>query len=147
MKYNTEFSIKLKPHGLVRPIITYGFKHLDEFNLLELQHDTTLDFNIDLQSGPIIFYIKFENKTNETPDMAVEIESVTFEGMTLDRFKWSNRYYPEYPEPWASEQSKPLPKFHRSSTYLGWNGQWELEFETPIFTWIHRLEHLGWIYS
>ena len=147
MKYNVEFSIQLKPHGSTNPIITYGFKHLDEVNTLTLIDTTTLSFEIDLPKGPIFFYINFDNKTNETADMAVEIESVTFEGMTLDRFKWSNKYYPDYPEPWASEQSEPLPKVRQSATYLGWNGRWELEFETPVFTWIHRLENLGWIYS
>jgi hypothetical protein len=147
MKYNTEFSIRLKPHGTIKPIIAYGFKNSDEFNLLELTDSIKLDFNINLSEGPAIFYIRFENKTNDTPDMAVEIESVTFEGMTLDRFKWSNKYYPNYPEPWASEQIDPLPKFYQSATYLGWNGCWELEFEVPIFTWIHRLENLGWIYN
>jgi hypothetical protein len=147
MKYNTEFSVRLKPHGVINPTITYGFNHLEKFDILALERDTSLDFNIDLPSGPVIFYINFENKTNETPDMAVEIESVTFEGMTLDRFKWSNKYYPVYPQPWASEQVTKLPKFHQSATYMGWNGRWELEFETPIFTWIHRLENLGWIYS
>lgn len=146
MKYNTEFSILLKPHGKIKPVITYGFDGISECNLLELKTDTTLNFNLDLVIGPKIFYIIFENKTNETPDMAVEIVSVTFEGMTLDRFKWSNKYYPNYPEPWASEQTAPLPKYQSSSTYLGWNGRWELEFEIPIFTWIHRLENLGWIY-
>ena len=146
MKYNTEFSICLKPHGIVKPIITYGFNHSDEFNITVLENDTKLNFNVDLETGPKVFYITFENKTNDTPDMAVEIESVTFEGMTLDRFKWSNKYYPNYPEPWASEQTTPLPKYHASSTYLGWNGRWELEFEIPIFTWIHQIEHMGWIY-
>jgi hypothetical protein len=147
MKYNTEFSIQLIPHGVVNPIISYGLRDGNKFDLMVLEKPTTLHFNIDLESGPKVFYILFKNKTNETPDMAVEIESVTFEGMTLDRFKWSNKYYPNYPEPWASEQIDPLPKFHQSATYLGWNGCWELEFEVPIFTWIHRLENLGWVYN
>jgi hypothetical protein len=147
MKYNTEFSIQLKPHGIVKPIISYGIKNHDEFNLTILEQPTSLKFNLDLETGPQTFYITFENKTNDTPDMAVEIESVTFEGMTLERFKWNSKYYPVYPEPWASEQTEPLPKFHQSATYLGWNGRWELEFEIPIFTWIHRLENLGWIYD
>lgn len=69
-----------------------------------------------------------------------------FEGMSLDRFKWAGVYFPVYPEPWASTQID-LPKFHKSATYLGWNGQWELEFSVPIFTWIHKLENLGWIYD
>jgi hypothetical protein len=30
---------------------------------------------------------------------------------------------------------------------MGWNGRWELNFRVPIFTWIHQLENLGWIYA
>lgn len=107
----------------------------------------TLQFDLDLDQGPQVLFIEMYNKTNDTPDMALEIESVTFEGMTLDRFKWNSKYYPNYPEPWASEQSEQLAECHSSATYLGWNGRWELHFDSPIFTWIHKLENLGWIYD
>jgi len=145
MKYNTQFNIHLRPHGKQAPIICCGVNN--QTNMLILSDDVQLSFDIDLPNGSNKFILEFANKTNDTLDMAVEIVAVTFEGMTLDRFKWSSRYYPVYPEPWASEQTDALPEFHSSATYLGWNGRWELEFETPIFTWIHRLENLGWIYS
>ena len=145
MLYNTDFSINLRPHGV--PYITYGIDNNVASTGLEITVPITLKFNLDLDAGPHKLFIDFYNKTNDTPECALEIESVEFEGMTLDRFKWSSRYYPQYPEPWASEQTEPLPKFHESATYLGWNGRWEHNFETPIFTWIHRLENLGWIYN
>jgi hypothetical protein len=145
MKYNTQFNIHLRPHGKQAPVICCGFNN--QTNTLILSDDVQLFFDIDLPNGSNKFVLEFTNKTNDTPDMAVEIVAVTFEGMTLDRFKWASQYYPKYPEPWASEQTDTLPEFHTSATYLGWNGRWELEFGTPIFTWIHRLENLGWIYS
>ena len=145
MKYNTEFSIDLVPHGV--PKIDYGINGEVINPGLEISVPATLQFNLDLTKGSHTVFIDFYNKTNDTPSMALEISSVAFEGMTLDRFKWSSRYYPVYPEPWASEQTDTLPKFQSSATYLGWNGRWELYFETPIFTWIHRLENLGWIYD
>ena len=145
MLYNTDFSINLRPHGT--PQINYGINNNVASSGLEITTPITLKFNLDLDAGPHKLFIDFYNKTNNNPECALEIESVEFEGMTLDRFKWSSRYYPQYPEPWASEQTEPLPKFHDSATYLGWNGRWELYFETPIFTWIHRLENLGWIYT
>jgi hypothetical protein len=143
MKYNTVFSIRLKPHG--SPAIRYGIDETQ--SVVFLTEETVLDFDIDLDSGPHKFIIDFQNKTNATPEMAVEIVSVTFEGMTFDRFKWAGKYYPNYPEPWASEQTEPLPEMHNSTTFLGWNGRWELEFTAPIFNWIHQTEHLGWIYD
>jgi hypothetical protein len=112
---------------------------------LELNAPAELQFAVNLESGPHTFYIDFRNKTNNTPEMAVEIDSVTFEGITVDRFKWAGVYTPDYPEPWASTQTN-LQATLPSATYLGWNGRWELPFTTPIFTWIHQIEHLGWIY-
>lgn len=147
MKYNTEFSINLKPHGTTSPQMRYGLNGNVASTGLEINVPMTLHFNLDFEQGPQVLTIEMYNKTNETPDTALEIESVTFEGMTVDRFKWSSRYYPTYPEPWASEQTAPLPEFHNGTTYLGWNGRWELHFDTPIFTWIHKLENLGWIYD
>jgi hypothetical protein len=144
MKYNTEFSINLCPHD--NPLISYGIDGVVENESLLLTKPLTIHFNLDLDEGDHTFFIDFYNKTNDTPKMAVEIESVTVEGITVDRFKWAGLYYPIYPEPWASTQTD-LPKVRSSSTYLGWNGRWELTFSAPIFQWIHRVENLGWIYT
>jgi len=144
--YNTRISITLRPEGQTPPTIRYGLDTVSmepEF----LVGSKTIDFDIDMSEGEHKLIVYFENKTNETSDQAVIIESVTVEGMTLDRFKWAGKYYPVYPEPWASEQTEPLPAVRECATYLGWNGCWELKFTVPIFTWIHKIENLGWIYS
>lgn len=143
--YNTKISLTLTPKGTVHPSIRYGIDHVT-MPVTQLIDTVTLDFDIDLSPGPHKLILFFENKTDETQDQAVIIESVSVEDMTLDRFKWAGKYYPVYPEPWASQQTEPLPVVRESATYLGWNGRWELEFTVPIFTWIHRLENLGWIY-
>jgi hypothetical protein len=145
-KYNTNFSILLKPHGLINPVITYKLNNL-VINAIVLDKESRLHFSLDLDQGNNKFEIIFTNKINETPDMAVEILEVEIEGIVVDRFKWASRYYPLYPEPWASQQTEPLPEYQSSATYMGWNGRWELNFEVPIFTWIHQLENLGWIYA
>jgi hypothetical protein len=144
MEYLANISISLIPHG-VPPIIRYG---IDSINReIILNKPEVLSFCVTGRPGPRKIVIAMNNKTDETPDMAVEISSVTIEGLTLDRFKWSSRYYPIYPEPWASQQKDPLPEFQTSATYLGWNGIWYLGFELPIFQWIHNIENLGWIYE
>ena len=60
----------------------------------------------------------------------------------LDRLKWAGKFYPVYPK--DCEHNDTVLQPH---TYLGWNGKWVIEFYTPVFTWIHRLENLGWLYS
>jgi hypothetical protein len=142
--YNTELSISLVPHYTdTIPVISYGIDTLD--NTIHLHEKTTLKFSVDLANDKHQLLIKYDN--NNGPNHAVEIESVTIEGLTLDRFKWNSRYYPVYPEPWASEQTNPLPEYQESATYMGWNGIWIMYFEVPVFPWIHRLENLGWLYS
>jgi hypothetical protein len=80
-------------------------------------------------------------------DKAVVIESVSFFDIADDRFAWAGEYCPEYPEPWYSQQIvKPAPLL-KSHTYLSWNGKWTLTFDLPVFTWIHRVQNLGWIYN
>ena len=59
------------------------------------------------------------------------------------------KYMPIYPNPWAGEQLAqgivldPILRYHN---YLSWNGTWSLDFTVPIFTWIHTIEDLGWVY-
>lgn len=81
---------------------------------------------------------------------AVIVESVSFFGINDARFAWAGVYKPKYPEPWATEQLsqgvvlKPQLCPH---TYLSWPGKWTLTFEVPVFTWMHKVQNLGWIYN
>jgi hypothetical protein len=80
-------------------------------------------------------------------DKAVVIESISFFNIKDNRFIWSGEYCPKYPEPWYSEQAiKPEPLL-KNHTYLCWNGKWTLTFAVPVFTWIHKIQDLGWIYD
>lgn len=141
---DTRFSIKLIPYG--HPVITYSLDQVAG-ETLELNAPAELQFNLDLEQGSHKFILDFNNKTNSTPDMAVEIAEVLVEGIAVDRVKWAGLYRPRYPQPWASSQLTPLPEVRTNTTYLGWNGTWELEFEVPIFSWLHQIEHLGWLYG
>lgn len=144
MKFSTLIELRLKGHGHKLPVVTYGIDNITIGSIEVL--DTQIRFNQEFDLGSHTIFLEFNNKTNDHPDMAVEIIEVKYEEFDLDRFKWANKYYPNYPEPWASEQTLPLPLFQESATYLGWNGRIEFEFQIPIYTWIHKLENLGWIY-
>jgi len=88
-----------------------------------------------------------DSRPDQGLDKAVVIESVSFFDIKDDRFIWLGEYCPKYPEPWYSEQTpKPEPLL-KNHTYLGWNGKWTLTFDVPDFTWIHRVQNLGWIYG
>jgi hypothetical protein len=81
---------------------------------------------------------------------AVVVESVSFFGIEDPKFAWAGVYTPNYPEPWAAEQRTQgvvLKQHLGPHTYLGWPGKWALTFDVPVFTWIHRVQNLGWIYG
>jgi len=102
----------------------------------------TRDFGFKFYSQtPCTLQVEFLNKhPNDTViesnlDKAVIIESVSFFGITDPKFVWAGIYHPV--------EKDPMP----SHTYLSWNGMWTLDFEVPVFTWMHRIQSLGWIYQ
>jgi hypothetical protein len=145
---DTVFDIVIKPHWWqTKPEISYGINN-DIINTIVISNTTTLRLSFPFAYGQHKVWINYNNKNynecmlDQDLDMSIEIKSVTIEGMTLDRFKWAGEYYPDYPTDYPDKQ--PVIK---SATYLGWNGRWELPFTTPIFTWIHKIENLGWLYE
>lgn len=119
-----------------------------------LEADLTLDWGQSLERGSHCLEVAFSGKTNEDTtaehDHAVVIDHVDFFGIRDDKFRWQGVYRPDYPEPWRTEQESQgielLPEL-TAHTYLGWNGTWRLDFTTPIFTWMHQIQDLGWIYD
>lgn len=101
----------------------------------------------DLTPGTHILEIEHKNKDPDDPDTALVIKSITFNDITSDKFVWAGVYTPDYPLSWYNEQPVKPPQELTYSNYLGWNGVWRLEFTAPIFTWIHGVEGLGWIYD
>jgi len=110
------------------------------------------DFEFDSDQSQETIAVEFLNKLDtdtvleQNLDKAVIVEAVEFFGITDPQFVWAGEYRPRYPEPWASEQDQlePVLKHHN---YLGWNGKWTLTFDVPVFTWMHKVQNLGWIYS
>lgn len=75
-------------------------------------------------------------------DKAVIVKQIEFFGIVSPRFVWSGLYRPDYPSHMQNQ-----PEILQYHNYLGWNGIWYLDFTMPIFTWIHQVENLGWIYD
>ena len=143
-----------------------------DISLTPVWHDTPPEINIGIDnhlekvvlSESRVFHYEFLasdtttltvellNKTDSDTvleqglDRAVIIESVSFFGISDPKFAWEGIYKPEYPEPWASQQMD-LKSLLKNHTYLSWNGKWTLTFTIPVFTWIHRVQNLGWIYD
>lgn len=120
----------------------------------KIQELTTFSHEWDSGQGAEQVSVQLVNKKDSDTvgdrDKAVVIKSIRFNNIGTDKMLWQGRYHPCYPEPWATQQKnagQELPESLVAHTYLGWNGIWMLDFEIPVFTWIHQIEDLGWIYD
>lgn len=111
----------------------------------ELDNTLRLEFEFDEPCGWL--EVEFVNKPDHDADTAVVVDQVEFFGISDARFAWAGMYTPRYPEPWYSQQTPTPPALLPGQTYLGWNGTWRLDFELPVFGWMHRIMNLGWQYQ
>ena len=142
ISYPVKLSVTLRPVDL--PNVRIGING-DLFPIV-LDQTNTIHFEFESADTGNLTVELVDKKAQE----AVVIESVSFFGIEDPKFAWAGVYEPIYPEPWATEQQDRgvVLKQHLSPhTYLGWNGKWTLTFDVPVFTWIHRVQNLGWIYG
>ena len=109
-----------------------------------LRHTNKFKFNVMLESGEHSIKLELLNKGPKDTkvdakglilaDKAIRIQSIDIEGYELSDFMHRAVYHP-------------LNRPSMVSNYLGWNGVWQLALTTPIFTWIHKTQNLGWIYN
>jgi hypothetical protein len=99
----------------------------------------------------VFFLNKTDNDTVGTLDKAIIIKEIGIEGFKYPSFLHRSQYCPNYSigyYNYAKENNLTVePIIH--SNYLGFNGEWFLEFTWPTFTWIYETEtkNLGWIYE
>ena len=153
-KHRTEIKLHVTPVWYKEPPICAIQFSKDVFFKEEITESKVYSYEEYLEEGNHDIIIKFLNKKNydtiDGKDKAIKIDKIVFNNIESSQFVWQGIYEPIYPEPWLSQQKKtgkvPLPIL-TSQTYLGWNGKWKLTYSAPIFSWIHKIENLGWIYD
>ena len=153
MLFDLDLAVTLRP-------IWHQEPPLVRVGCLGQQQDIILDRTVTTRhraatSGQQQLTVQFLNKTDRDTDLdrgldkAVVIDGISFFGIHDKKFIWMGQYRPCYPEPWATQQRDlgraPDPVLTNVDR-LSWNGVWTLDFDLPIFTWIHRVQDLGWIY-
>ena len=154
MTYLVKLDVTLQPIWHADPPrIQIGIDN--DLRELVLTEATTINFEFTAVKDCQLI-VELLNKTDadcipeQNLDKAVVIESVDFFGIADPQFAWAGIYEPVYPEPWAQEQHDQgvaLKEQLCPNTYLSWNGKWTLTFSVPVFTWIHRIQNLGWLYG
>lgn len=106
-------------------------------------------FNLDKDSTISIIIDQFGKTNKDTQgdlDTAIIIEKILINGLESPKFAWAGVYTPDYPAHYIKQNPTAKPQL-TNINYLGWNGRWQLDISVPAFTWIHKLENLGWIYE
>jgi len=70
-------------------------------------------------------------------DQLLHIKRIKIHDVDLSYLLSEGKYFPEYAEPWISEQrneGKTLPESYKS-TVLGHNGYWKYQFSIPLYKW------------
>lgn len=118
-------------------------------NIQTLYLDKPRTFNFEyLAENNSSLIVKFLNKTDRDTildknlDKAVIINNISFFKISDIKFIWAGVYTPIYPEHLTDQ-----PAQINGATYMGFNGCWQLDFTVPVFTWIHKIQGLGWIYD
>ena len=151
-KYQTDIEIDVVPtYHQDAPRIAYGNDNTI-INHVTLSQPCTLRFAFDLTPGTHSVFVDLLNKTDAdcVPDQGLDkyitIGAVRINGIHLPRFNWLATYEPVFPEPWHSQQNPRPNPVQAGETHLGWNGRWQLKFDAPVFSWIHQLENMGWVW-
>jgi hypothetical protein len=127
----------------------------DDVREIDLVEPTTVKFQF-VSSDACGLTVEFLNKQDSDTDIkrnldkAVIINNISFFGISDPKFVWAGIYEPIYPELWAEQQRSKgviLKNQLTAQSYMGWNGKWTLTFDVPVFSWIHKIQNLGWIYG
>lgn len=135
--YQVKMSVVLEP--VDQPWVSIGVDNQQITRRL----DKTSRFDFDFLANTSCF-LKIEHfgKDNNDPTTAVIVKEINFFGISDPKFVWAGTYVPKYPDHYPDKKS-PL----NGHSYLGWNGNYTLNFDVPIFTWMHQILNLGWRYQ
>jgi len=131
---------------------------LDEKMLYDgiLHKSTEFTYNDTLSIDEHSITVEFLNKTDkdcvleQRLDKAVNIDYVSFFGINSKHSLWNSTYVPRYSTAYLDTlKTEGHSARHelKSCLYLGWNGVWTTRFSVPVFTWLHKVENLGEIYT
>jgi hypothetical protein len=134
--YFTDINVLLKTVGSPDCKISVGGKTQE----IIISNETWINFKLD-SVGPQTLLIEHRNKKDSDPTTALIIDQIQFNELTSPKFVWAGIYRPNYPKHLSGDLEL---KYYN---YLSWNGVWSLDFTLPIYTWIHKVEDLGWIYD
>ena len=128
----------------------WWYLDIDDLRIPVQHTDDRYQLTSDLPDGKHVLKLVIRDRPQrisiDDPDLALIIHYVQFQHIDYD-FKIFSEYHPRYPKIWMLENHERgiqlAQKMH--SNYLSWDGEWIIEFETPIYQWVHRRLERGWL--
>lgn len=115
----------------------------------DLPHDNNFKYCGDVNVGTHTISLEFLNKHDSGVDHAVVIDKILFFSIESKKVLFNSTYIPKYPKAYKESslnENVVLDDVLTGCNYMGWNGTWKVNFDAPVFTWLHKNENLGWIY-
>jgi len=118
----------------------------DNPDVLEFTHETEEGKDYELiirRHGKFRDQCVVNDNNDIIKDQLLHIKSIEIDEIDIGTLVYEGVYSPEYPEPWASQQTAAgfnLPKELKNVTEMGHNGTWTLKFSSPFYMWL--LENL-----
>jgi len=143
MKTETfEFKIFLHAdYNLVAPLVEIAIDENVIFDSkLEIQDTTVVSTQtLELEKTHHLT-IKRLGKTVDCPEQTCKVMDIKIDNTSVrDLVYHTSLYYPEYPEPWATEQKKSGIELEYpviGETIFGHNGVWCFEFFSPFYQYL-----------
>lgn len=137
----TEYPVKMKLilEPVQHPWVTVKVGNHQVTQQLTTQTDFDFEF---VAMDQAVLTVEHHDKSDQDAVTAVVIQRIEFYGISDPRFVWAGQYYPRYPDHYP-DQTPCL----SGQDYLGWNGVYKLTFQVPVFTWMHQIKGLGWLYQ
>jgi hypothetical protein len=129
--YPIRVAVLLEPVGT--PMVEIVCNH--EVKIMRLFGTPTwVEFSFKQLSGPIQLTVEHRDRDPSDGVTAVVVKSVKINDIESDKIACHGIYYPTG-----------MPA--RRTSYVDFNGVWILDFNVPVYTWLHEVLGLGWIYD
>jgi hypothetical protein len=128
--FKVKIEVLLDPVGTPDVTVTCN----NQIQELIVTKPTWISFEFVSLSSECELIVEHRNRHPHDGITAVIVKSIVLNGIASPKAIYRGVYYPQNQE-------------RIIENYLSWNGVWILSFSVPVYTWIHQVENLGWIYD
>jgi len=136
--------IFVSEYEIKKPVVDI-FINADEVYHGELEQGTQkIEFTKKLQTNKTHCLKIIRSGKVVGEQQITRIADLIIDGISIRDIMWDDcKYYPIYPEPWATEQKNAGNQLEYpvvGETWFGHNGEWQFQFDSLFYTWlIHKV--------